>query len=837
MIRRGWEAARRALTAVWWSLPAAVLAAFVLAGAAGPILTAGRERQTDLNRALLAPGAGAWLGTDHLGRDELVRLVAGARGSLIAVGVVLVVCLVLGGGLGVAAGWWGGLFDRFMLRVVDVVTSVPTLLLGLVLAGLLGGGPWQVALALGATLWPPYVRVIRTETRLRRDAPSNQALLLLGARPPRILLRHVLPALGGPVTVLLGITAAEVIVGVATLSFLGLGARPPAPEWGSMLVESRPYLSSAPWLFLAPAVAVAVVAVACNLLADRLGTWFTHGVRAGAVTRPARAVRPATRPTVADVPAEARLQVTGLSVDLYDGDGYTRVVDGVTLSVPAGGTLAIVGASGSGKTMTALAMLDLFPAQVSARVTGSVRLAGRELVGLDEQALRRVRGRTVAYIPQDVGGALHPLRRVGAQVADVVVLHRGLRRRAAERRALELLALVGIDDPARVARQRPGALSGGMRQRVLLAAALAGEPPLLVADEPTSSLDATAAVALVELFGEIRNRLNTSLVIITHELGVAARLADTLAVFDQGRVVETGDTHAVLRAPRHPVTRRLIAAADLPPPRADRDTGDAPVLLTARDLRLVHPAHARRPAVPALAGADLTVYRGEVVGLVGNSGCGKSTLARSLAGLEPRLRGTVELDGRPVDHRHQRVHLVFQDPTAALNRRQSIGGALAEALHLHGVRASDLPARRTALLRRVGLTADHGRRRPWQLSGGERQRAVIARALAGDPDLLILDEPVSALDCVHRADVINLLRSLRDDGLAMVVISHDLGVVEHVADRIAVMHSGRIVDELRPGAMATTARHRISRELVAARDFFRMDTVNRPVSLPKGPST
>jgi peptide/nickel transport system permease protein len=779
-----------------YALPVAVVVAFVSAGVAGPLVAGGRERQTDLGRALLGPGPAAWLGTDHLGRDELVRVVAGARGSAIAVGVVLLMCLLLGGGVGVMAGWRGGLLDRLVLRLVDLVTSVPTLLLGLVLAGVSGGGPWQVALALGLTLWPPYARVIRTETRLRRDEPSNQALRLLGAGPARILLRHILPSLGGPVFVLLGITAAEVIVAVATLSFLGLGAQPPVPEWGTMLVESRPYLSTAPWLFLAPATAVAAVAVACNLLADRLGGWFTHGT----ARTPRTSGTTATPAPAAATDDNGGLRITDLTVDVSGA----RVVDGATLSAPAGRTLAIVGPSGSGKTMTVLGALGLFPPHLAARVGGSVQLAGRELLGLDEARLRAIRGRVVAYVPQDVGSTLNPLRRVGAQIAAAVKLHSG------GRSTRELLTLVGIEDPDRVARQRPGELSGGMRQRVLLALALAGNPRVVIADEPTSALDATAAVAVVELLRRVQRQLGTTLVVITHELGMASRLADTIAVLDAGRVVESGPAATVLSRPEHPVTRALVAATDLPEPLAWPPPAAGPVLLSAHDLHVTYPGRGSRPPVAALTGVDLTLRRGEVLGLVGNSGCGKSTLARALAGLERRLAGTLTMDS-------ERVHLVFQDPAAALDRRQRIADALDEALHLHRIPPARIPGRRAALLERVGLTGEHGGRRPWQLSGGERQRAVLARALAGEPDLLILDEPVSALDSIHRAGFIDLLRGLRGDRLSMLLISHDLGVVEQVADRVLVMHAGRFVDELPAGQ----DRHPVTRDLLAARDFFR----------------
>lgn len=816
----------RRLRAAWRSVPAVVVALSAVAGIFGPALTSGRERVTDLGNALAAPSTHALLGTDHLGRDELSRVLAGAHGSVIAVGVVLLTCLLVGGILGVIAGWRAGIVDRLMLRLVDVVTGVPTLLLGLVLAAVLGGSSWNVAVALAATQWPPYVRVIRTETRLRRDDPSNQALLLLGAKPLRILLRHIAPALFGPVAVLLGVTAAEVIISVATLSYLGLGARPPVPEWGSMLVESGPYLSSAPWLFLVPAVAVTGVALSCNLLADRAGAWFTHGVR--------RSTPPVARAKVAEstVPAlpapqdGACLRISELSVDIL-GDEDVRVVDGVTLSVRKGQTLAIVGPSGSGKTMVMLGILGLFPPTISAAVGGSVRLGGHELVGLDERRLRAFRGRVAAYVPQDTGSALNPLRRVGAQLADVVRRHRGLDRAAAASRARDLLCLVGIDEPARVARQRPGELSGGMRQRVLLAIALAGQPDLLIADEPTSSLDVTTAVQIVELLGQVQRRLGTAVIIVTHELGVAARLASRIVVFDGGRVVEAADVEELLARPTHPVSRQLVTAARVPaPPPTDREPpprhkGAAP-LLRVQDLRVDFPGRSRRSAVTALAGVDLSLRAREVVGVVGSSGCGKSTLARALAGIEPHASGVVRLGGRAVDPRQRRVQLVFQDPSAALDRRQTVEGALAEALHLSGAGRHNITGRVEALLQRVGLTAEHGRRRPWQLSGGERQRAVIARSLIGDPDLLVLDEPVSALDSVHRIEITDVLRALRDGGLAMVLISHDLGVVEQLADRIVVLHAGRIVDELERGAGVDARNHQVTRELACAREYFRL---------------
>ncbi|MGH3768681.1 MAG: ATP-binding cassette domain-containing protein [Pseudonocardiaceae bacterium] len=837
--------AARAWALSWRLEPGVVVALFLITGLTGDWLAPADPTAVDLTAARSAPSSSHLLGTDHLGRDELSRLITGARGSAIAVVLVLSTSLLLGSLLGITAGWRGGLVDRAMLRLVDVATGVPALLLGLVLAGLLGGSSLDVGIALAATSWPPYVRVIRTETRVRRDDPSNQALTLLGAGPWHILLRHVLPALSGPVTVLLGLSTAEVILSVATLSFLGLGARPPTPEWGSMLVESQPYLLAAPWLFLAPAVALTLVAASCTVLAERAGGWFTHGTLERPGKRP-RVVPGSSRPGLDETRSGSVLDVRDLSVELMTPGGALRVVDSVSFSVARGQTLAIVGPSGSGKTMAMLGVLRLFPPTVTAAVTGSVQVSGRELVGLPEHGLREVRGATVAYVPQDLGSALNPLRRVGAQVAAVARRHQGLDRKAARRRAVELLGTVGLAEPERVGRQRPGELSGGMRQRVLLAAALAGGPDLLIADEPTSALDVTAAVELVQLLRGLQAQLGLTLVIVTHELGVAAQLASRVAVFDRGRIVEEADVPTLLHSAQHPTTVRLLAAAGrpriptgsgAPAPGGDgtdmetyrassrpvdpdmspcRERGTA--LLEVRELRVEYPRRGRRGSVLAVDGVDFDLRAGEAVGVVGNSGCGKSSLARALVGLEPWARGSVRLGGHPVRARDGRVQLVFQDPTTALDRRQTIGAAVSEALALS--KAEDLPARTHALLERVGLTPEHATRRPWQLSGGERQRAVIARSLAGRPELLVLDEPVSALDAIRRLEIVEVLASLRDDGLAMVLISHDLGVVERLVDRVLVMHDARVVEVLTTDRPGDPPHHAAARELSSARTFF-----------------
>ncbi|MCZ2839432.1 ABC transporter ATP-binding protein/permease [Modestobacter sp. VKM Ac-2985] len=779
-----------------------LLGLLVLAVLAGPLLSPWSPTATDLTAVRAGPSAAHLLGTDHLGRDELTRLLVAGRTSLGIVLLTVAIALPLGLALGLLAGWRGGWVDSLVLRTSDVVVAVPALLVGVVLAGVLGGGAGGLVLALAAGSWASYARLVRMEVLLRRRAPVVQALTLLGARPGRVLGVHLLPAVAGPVLVLAGTDVAGLVLGVSTLSFLGLGVRPPTPEWGAMIVEARPHLATDPRLFLLPMLALALLVLLVLVLARQAQAWTTHG-------RPAvRAPGHRARPAPAGRPTEALLSVRGLTVELAGPHERRRVVDGVDLDVGRGEVVALVGGSGSGKSLTAAAVLGLLPEAAGAVAGGSVRLAGQELVGATERDLRRVRGARVALVPQDVGTALDPLRRIGPQVAEAARLHRGLDRRAATAVARELLVWAGLPDVDRVLRARPAELSGGMRQRVLVAAALAGGPQLLVADEPTSALDAATAGQVLALLARARDEHGTAVLLISHDLGLVGRHADTVTVLDAGQVVESGPVAQVLDAPAHPVTGALRdaavepAAAPAPPP------GGAPLLL-ARDVGVRYPAGrwSRSALPPALTGVSFTLPRGGGLGVVGESGSGKTTLARVLTGLQCPTAGTVELAGSTRAAGTGHAQLVFQDPASALDLRQPVGAALREALLLARRRGRPVPlGGPPALLTRVGLDPELAGRRPWQLSGGQQQRVVIARALAAAPDLIVLDEPVSSLDAVVRAGVLELLRSVRAEGVALVVISHDLAAVAALTDELLVLHHGAVVD--RGATPAVLARRR-----------------------------
>ncbi|MFF2276407.1 dipeptide ABC transporter ATP-binding protein [Agromyces sp. NPDC058126] len=515
--------------------------------------------------------------------------------------------------------------------------------------------------------------------------------------------------------------------------------------------------------------------------------------------------------------------------------GRDEVVRGVSLAIAPGECVAIVGESGSGKSVTARSLLGM--AGEGARVEAqTLRLAGRDLRGATEREWRGVRGRQAGLVLQDALVALDPLRPIGREIGDALRIHERMPRADRRTRTLEVLADVGMPDPAAAVRRRSGELSGGLRQRALIASALALDPPLLIADEPTTALDATVQARVLDLLGEVRGR-GTALLLISHDLAVVARLADRVLVMREGRVVEQGTVDEVLGAPREPYTRALIAAVPAEVPRgtalsrpegaAETPGAVAAVAGTARtEARADSPGSAPLLALDGVAktfpvrgggrftavdDVSLDVRRGETVGLVGESGSGKTTLARLALALTPPDRGVVTLDGEPwsvLDERARRprrarIGAIYQDALSSFDPRWTVGRILADAVG--GGPAADAgsehPSRATVsrrvaeLLDRVGLAGTVAGREPLTLSGGQRQRVAIARALAAAPEILVCDEPVSALDVTIQAQILDLLDELqRERGLAMLFISHDLGVVRHMADRVAVMQAGRLVE-------------------------------------------
>jgi peptide/nickel transport system ATP-binding protein len=534
-------------------------------------------------------------------------------------------------------------------------------------------------------------------------------------------------------------------------------------------------------------------------------------------------------------PAEPLLRVEDLRVEFPSEEGPLVAVAGIAFEVLPGRTLGIVGESGSGKSVTSLTILGL-TRRAGAHASGRVLFEGRDLLALSEKQLRAVRGNGIAMIFQDPLSSLHPLYRVGRQLTEAIGAHRELSRRVARARATELLGLVGIPDPGRRVDDYPHQFSGGMRQRAMIAMALACEPSLLIADEPTSALDVTVQAQILALLRRLQSELGMAIVFVTHDLAVVGEMADEIAVMHAGLIVEQGPAEQILSAPSHPYTVSLLHSIPTPPRPAESppEPGTlAEPLLEVRNLVKRFPVARgvlfRRGAssVEAVAGVSFTLAADETLGLVGETGCGKSTTARLLMRLLEPTSGTVRFAGRditglkgaPLRALRREMQIVFQDPFSSLNPRKTAGSIIAEPFAIHGLHPGRSERRRAVaeLMETVGLSPEHFSRYPHEFSGGQAQRIGVARALALRPKLLVADEPVSALDATIQAQILDLLRRLRDEmGLALLLISHDLAVVRSMCDRVAVMQAGAIVEIGPAGTVYDSPSHPYTRELLAA---------------------
>jgi peptide/nickel transport system ATP-binding protein/glutathione transport system ATP-binding protein len=523
------------------------------------------------------------------------------------------------------------------------------------------------------------------------------------------------------------------------------------------------------------------------------------------------------------------LSVRGLRVGFGRDPKANEVVKGVSFALDAGKTLAIVGESGSGKSVTALSVNRLVDFGGGRITSGSIMLersdgSTLDVTRADETTLTQVRGRDIGMIFQEPMTSLNPVHTIGAQIEEAFRLNRGLTGAAATQAAREALERVRIPDAAQRLTYYPHQLSGGMRQRVMIAMVLASNPRLLIADEPTTALDVTVQAQIMALLAELRQELGMAMIFITHDIGLVAGIADDIMVMQSGVAVEQGPLDAVLDNPQHEYTRHLLNAVPHftfgNTVRSDGQRAGTPPIVTVDNLAVRFPVtrgmfRTRTGAVHAVDGVAFDLVPGETLAIVGESGSGKSTTARAILGLVEATRGTIETKS---GHSRRPVQMVFQDPYASLNPRLNVEGLLAEPAIAAGQRVdANLRERMVTLLERVGLSKDALTRYPHQFSGGQRQRLCIARALMLNPDVVVLDEAVSALDVSVQARVLDLLIDLqREFGLAYLVISHDMAVVERIAHRIAVMYAGQIVEIGKAAAVLASPQHSYTRRLIAA---------------------
>ncbi len=543
------------------------------------------------------------------------------------------------------------------------------------------------------------------------------------------------------------------------------------------------------------------------------------------------------------------LEVNGLTVQVATPAGARTVVDDLSFTLEGGKTLCIAGESGSGKSMTALSLMQLLPKPMARVSAGTAKLDGRDILALPEAEMRQVRGRHIGMIFQEPMTSLNPVLTIGKQLGGAVSAHGGLRGglsdAAIRARALELLDQVQIPEPARRLKQFPHELSGGMRQRVVIAMALAQNPQILIADEPTTALDVTVQAQILALIRKLQADLGISVIMITHDMGVVAEMADDVLVMQHGRMVEHSPASVIFSKPRHPYTQELLAAVPRlgemtgtsAPKRMSDDTtasvqtpAPAEPLVTVKDLTVrfdIKGGILQRPVqrVHAVEGVSFDIMPGETLSLVGESGCGKSTTGKALLNLIP-WQGDIRVAGhetrglgasamRPV---LRDVQMIFQDPYASLDPRMRVGDLVAEPLHIHGLASgSELDDRVAYLFRRVGLSADQMRRYPHEFSGGQRQRICIARALSLSPKLIVADESVAALDVSIQAQVLDLLQDIQNEtGMSYLFISHDMAVVEQISHRVAVMYMGRFVEMGSRAQIFENPQHDYTKKLMAA---------------------
>lgn len=727
----------------------------------------------------LAPSLSHWFGTDNYGRDLLSRVMVGAR-TTFSVGLLTVAIGGFFGTLvGLLTGYFGGWVDELVMRLNDGILAFPSILLALAFVGMFGSGEKNVVLALGILFVPSIARVVRGEVLRQRELDYVTNAKLMGASTPRILFVHILPNLRQTLLVTMAIGFNNAVLAEAGLSFLGLGVQPPKASLGRMLQEAQSCLRLAPWYAIVPGAVIVAAVLGVALLSEAFSR-----------QEPPTARERRRKPCAAKTPEmseDAVLQVRGLRVFLPgDKRGQDKpVVREVSFSLGQGEILGIVGESGSGKSMTAKAVLGLLPE--AARAEGSICFRRKdgaeptELLTAGEAVLRTVRGADIAMVFQEPMTSLNPVKRIEAQMMEVFRVHRFAGSREELRgRLKEALREVELEDAETVLKSYPHELSGGMRQRVMIAMAMLLRPRILLADEPTTALDAETQEEILALLQRLQKEHGMAVILISHNLAVIRRLCGRVLVMEQGRIAEQGSCRQIFTAPRETFTRKLIQAAEgedftkrllLPKER--------PVVLKANRLHVYYGKRKRwfRPLSyekEVLHGFSLTVRKGDVYGILGRSGTGKSTLARCLCGLLPRQTvGQITVEGR--------VGMVFQDPYSSLNPQKTVQWLFEEPLRNRGVPKAERKKEALAMLAATGLPEDYATRRITELSGGERQRVAIGIALMARPEILILDEPVSALDVTVQEQILSLLISLHNSwNLTYLLISHDEGVIRRM---------------------------------------------------------
>ena len=774
-------------------------------------------------------------GQDEIGRDGFARVMRGTQQSLMVMFILGGVSTLIGVTIGSIAGFYRKWVDAVLMRFTDLIITIPVVVVGAVIGRAVGNlGSFVLALFLGLFTWTGLARLVRGEFLSLREREFVDAARVAGAKSFRIIFKHILPNALGVVIVSATLLMSSAILLETGLSFIGFGVQLPDVSLGLLISENQAAFSTRPWLFWMPGVFIVIIALSINFIGDGLRDAFdprqTERIKRSKLAKGSsgadKAAAIEANPETSN--SASILEVKNYEVDfLVDGQWYPAVVD-MNFSIKSGEVLAIVGESGSGKSSSALGLMGLLAK--NSRTRGSVLVKGTQMQSASPNTLRKFRGREVAYIFQEPMSALNPVYTIGFQIVETLRAHLDISPAAAKDRAIELIGMVEIPNPADSFNKYPHQLSGGQRQRAMIAQALACNPSLLVADEPTTALDVTVQAEILDLIRNLKDKLNSAVLLITHDMGVVADLADRILVMKDGVTVEEGTSDQVFNKPKHPYTISLLQSVpklgSVATRKLAKADSQAASVLSLKDVTIEYPKRGKVKAFIAADSVSLDIMPGEVLGLVGESGSGKTTIGRAAIGLLPVKSGSINIDGkeiagaslRDLDAVRKSTGIVFQDPASSLNPRLPIGESIGEPLLLAKVASgTELDKMVEELLDKVELPRSYRNRYPHELSGGQRQRVGIARALALSPNLLIADEPTSALDVSIQARFLELLQELQAElKFACLFISHDIAVVEILAHRIAVMQNGKLVEVGTRDQVLNDPREMYTKSLLAA---------------------
>lgn len=724
----------------------------------------------------LSPGLKHLFGTDNLGRDVFSRCMKGVGTTMLISLSVVAIGLFFGIIIGAFTGYFGGFVDEILMRINDVIASFPSIFLALVFVSIFQASEKSVIIVLGVLFIPGFARVVRGEYKKEREKEYVKSIRLYGAGHARIMFVHILPNIRHLIMSTTAIGINNAILAEAGLSYLGLGVQPPVPSLGRMLSEGQTYIYRAPWNCIFPGLMIVITVVGISLISEG----FENSERGldGIKKRVIKSFRSEQRDEAFEEKkrdGERILDVSGLSVAVNNGGKLTEVVHDISFFVNKGEILGILGESGSGKSLSMQAVMGLLGNRAVARMD-RCELCGTDLAGCSRKELERLRGKNIAQVFQEPMTSLNPSKKIRWQLEEVL---RNKKVRKAEYEGLleEALTEAGIEEKERILNSYPSEISGGQRQRILIAMAILLHPELVIFDEPTTALDASVAEKIMESLKMLHEKYGMSVIFVSHDIGVVGNLCERILVMKDGRIIESGAAEKILFSPSEEYTKELVAAGKGFAAEKNGKFGEE--VLRLENVSISYGARGicgKKKSMVVVDDLSFSVKKGQNIGILGESGRGKTTLLKAISGMLD-YSGKIERNGR--------IALVFQDPYSSLNPSMSVGRILDEVVRINFPDAE--PAERTGFaeetLLSVGLDKEMLGRRPSELSGGQRQRTAIAMAVISKPDIILLDEPVTALDATIQVKILRLLDELkRKNNLTYLIISHDERLIRNMCD-------------------------------------------------------